>query len=153
MRPQLLCSVLLALALGPVCAQEQPLASLSASQARVVQQFLAKQRSDGVDTQPVQALLRDLDSDGEDEILLRWAKTFGNSEAQSVSVLRRVSAGRWRPAGTVDVQGNPSAMSVQGTRIEVSVQRMAPGDPRCCPSLKAVQKMSYAAGKLMDAGR
>jgi len=148
--PLMLCSVVLLALIGPARAQTL---QLPASHTRVVQQFLAKQRSDGVDAQPVQALLQDLDGDGQDEILLRWAKTFGNSEAQSVSVLRQVGAGRWRPAGTVDVLGNPGAMRVQGASIEVTVQRMAPGDPRCCPSLNAVQKMSYVKGRLVDAGR
>lgn len=134
-------------------AEADPLATLDSAQRRAVKAFLARHstpREGGA--QPTQVLLADMDGDGHAELVLLWiflGPTFAHSH---VAVFTSSAAG-WRDRAHADVLGQAQGMSIKGNEIRIASLTLGPNDGRCCPSVKAIQRLRWSAGKITSQRR
>lgn len=130
---------LLLLLLPPAHAADgEGLAALDATQKKVVAAFLKRQAGDGNAPTADRAFVT---ADG--RILLLWTSYFGNSQASSLALLEKGPKG-WRQAGKAELRGNIEQIRVQGDEVRVDALTTGPKDPRCCPTVKLVQRFSVA---------
>lgn len=122
-------------------ADDDGLKALDATQKNVVAAFLKRQGGDGVAPSADRAFIT---SDG--RILLLWTAYFGNSQASSLALLERGPKG-WRQAGKAELRGTIEQFRLTGDEVRVDALTTGPNDPRCCPTVKVVQRFSIA-GKL-----
>ncbi len=119
-------------------ADDDGLKALDATQKKVVASFIKRQGSDGNNPSADRAWVT---ADG--RILLLWTSYFGNSQASSLALLARGPKG-WQQAGKAELRGNIEQVQLDGDAVRVDALTLAPKDPRCCPTLKLVQRFSVA---------
>ncbi len=149
-------------------AADDPLVKLDAAQRRVVQQFLKKRSAPGEGQAQAHAVeLADIDGDGAPDIVLLWTllgPTFASSTLTLIARPARPgatagatasatpsTAAAWRETGSADIFGQAERLRVQGREILVDTLTLGPKDARCCPSVKKVQRLRWAAGRLVAA--
>ncbi|MES2719083.1 MAG: hypothetical protein V4795_25205 [Pseudomonadota bacterium] len=139
-RPLATSLLALALLLHPAHgADDNALKALDAAQKQGVAAFLKRQGGDGNPPSADQALVT---ADG--RVLLQWTRYFGNSHASSLSLLERGPKG-WRQAGQAELVGIVEQVRLDGDTVRVDALTLGPKDPRCCPTVKVVQRFSVAS--------
>lgn len=137
MRRRLFATILLAGALPWAhAAGDDGLKALDATQKKVVAAFLQRQGGDGNAPSADRAFIT---TDG--RILLLWTAYFGNSQASNLALLERGPKG-WRQAGKAELRGSIEQFRLNGDEVRVDALTTGPKDPRCCPTVKVVQRFS-----------
>jgi hypothetical protein len=140
---RLLTALLLVLALclpqAPArAADDDGLKALDATQKKVVASFIQRQNGDGNSASAERAFVT---ADG--RILLLWTSFFGNSQASALALLERGPKG-WRQTGKAELRGTIQQIRLNGDEVRVDGLTTGPKDPRCCPTVKVVQRYSVA---------
>lgn len=117
-----------------------------------VQQFLAAQAdpANRSTAQSESTALVDLDADGTAEVVVLWSTVGGTDTDDHLTVLRNDGA-VYRPAGSVDLNGQAKLSGVGGGRIEIEQLVHGPNDPACCPTRKKKSRYRLGDGTLVPA--
>lgn len=139
---------LLAPGSGSAQVEPDPLAVLDSAQRRALKAFLVRHSTPNEGgAQATQVLLADMDGDGQAELVLLWI-FLGPTFAHAHVALFTASAAGWRDRAHADLLGQAQSMGIKGNEIRIASLTHGPNDGRCCPSVKSIQRLRWAGGKL-----
>jgi hypothetical protein len=114
-----------------------------------IKSFLASQKGGGEDAQSSGSAVADLNGDGKQEIVLVWTLLGPTYWRNSLTVFTKSTRG-FKPAATLQLEGEASLGSVKGGVILVKQKVYAKNDPNCCPSLDKQGRYRWAGNKITE---
>ena len=117
--------------------------------AKIAEQFVAGKQAGHMESyEATEAVAADLDSDGQDEIVVLWTMYGPTYSDHGVAVLARRGT-RYAAAGeTQEPLGMVDTMTVADGVIQLTTKWPGPNDARCCPSVAKTLRYRWTPGKL-----
>lgn len=138
------------LCIGMLIATRGMAAPPDADQAkRIAEQFVAGKQAGAQEShEATEVVIRDLNGDGQDEIVVLWTLYGPTYWNHGVAVLAKQGA-RYVPAGeTQEALGLVEGMTVADGLIQLKTKWPGPNDARCCPTVAKTLRYRWTPGKL-----
>ena len=113
---------------------------------RAISRFLDSQKNDEATPSAEEHVIADLNGDGRPDIILMWNMLGPTWFLPKLTIL--LDAGRTYRALTCDLEGQTEKLTVKPPVILVDTMMPAPGDPRCCPTVRKQLRFRWAGDKL-----
>lgn len=114
----------------------------------VIAKFLGSQKLEqGASASEAQHVIADLNGDGRPDIVLMWNVLGPTWHLPKLTLF--IDQGKNYRTLTTDLNGQTEKLTVKGSNISIDTLMLAPGDARCCPTVKKRMTYQWAGNKLV----